>query len=298
MTTPLTVEQLPSTIDVRLYRGDDLSFTVVVHKGGVDLPPVPLARDVTGNGYELLITGCGYRGIVEVISATSGELLLTFPSSVTTYLGGKDRYSLVEIAPTYQRRTILGGCLEVLNNSPCTDTDESSRPGGCCGGGVGDGPILSFPSSALGVSSLNGLTGSLTSGDGGLLATLDRSGFVHPDGITIDVDGDGMLSVVGLGADGSYVLPTATSRRLGGIKVGDHLAITVDGTLSANAPPALTASAIIQALGYTPLESVGLSELVDVTLSSVIDGDVLAYSSSSQFWANQRKSSITDGGNF
>ena len=320
------VEQLPSSIDVRLYRGDDLSFIVVVHKEGVDLSPatgVPV-RDVTGNAYELLITGCGYRGLVEVLSPKGGELLLTVPSSVTTYLGGKSFYSLIEIDDFYQRRTILGGCLEVLNNSGCSDSDDS-RSGVFCGGhrggvifhpGLGGGshqsvlvplyPNLSqFPNPTIsgpsgGVSSLNGLTGSLTTGDSGLLATASRPGFVQPDDITIEVSANGVLSVIGRSDDGSYVLPVATERRLGGVKAGSHVTISPDGTLSANMPPALTSSAIINALGYKPLESVvlSLSDLVDVSVSKAIDGDVLMYDSSQSSFVNQHKSSISDGGNF
>lgn len=35
------------------------------------------------------------------------------------------------------------------------------------------------------------------------------------------------------GGGGTYVLPVATASRLGGIKVGENLSITPDGTLSA-----------------------------------------------------------------
>jgi hypothetical protein len=326
MATPPIVEQLPSSIDARLYRGDDLRFVVIVQKSGVILAPKTRSslprRNLTGNRYELLITGCGHRGTVEVLSAIDGELLLTVPSGITTYLGGKSFYSLVEIDEFYQRRTILGGCLDVLSNSGCTSSDES-RSGFCgtpnVGGilypGIHNGhqgvivplypnlpqfpnPTISGPS--LGVSSLNGLTGSLATSDSGLLATANRTGFVKPDDITIEVDGNGVLSVIGRSADGSYVLPVATERRLGGVKAGNHVTIAIDGTLSANMPPALTSSAIIEALGYKPLESVtlSLSDLVDVSVSKVTDGDVLLYDSSQSSFVNQHKSSISDGGNF
>lgn len=60
------------------------------------------------------------------------------------------------------------------------------------------------------------------------IATTSKAGIVKPDGTTITIDTDGTLH----GAS-TYSLPTASATTLGGIKVGDNLSITEDGTLSA-----------------------------------------------------------------
>ena len=60
------------------------------------------------------------------------------------------------------------------------------------------------------------------------IATTSTAGIVKPDGTTITVDEDGTLH----GAS-TYNLPTASATVLGGIKVGENLTITEDGTLSA-----------------------------------------------------------------
>ena len=60
------------------------------------------------------------------------------------------------------------------------------------------------------------------------IATTSKAGIVKPDGTTITIDTDGILH----GAS-TYSLPTASATTLGGIKVGDNLSITEDGTLSA-----------------------------------------------------------------
>lgn len=61
------------------------------------------------------------------------------------------------------------------------------------------------------------------------LATTNNVGLVKPDGSTIAIK-DGVISSVG--GSSSYTLPVATADILGGIKVGDNLNITDDGTLS------------------------------------------------------------------
>jgi hypothetical protein len=84
-----------------------------------------------------------------------------------------------------------------------------------------------------------------TSGDvvtiGGIDATTSVKGVVRF--ATSQEVTDGAAGVVVSAADlkGSlYELPVATATVLGGIKVGDHLAITPDGVLSVNMPGALT----------------------------------------------------------
>ena len=61
------------------------------------------------------------------------------------------------------------------------------------------------------------------------IATAGQIGAVKPDGTTITIDPDGTIH----GAS-TYKLPTASATTLGGIKVGDGLSITDDGTLSAS----------------------------------------------------------------
>lgn len=60
------------------------------------------------------------------------------------------------------------------------------------------------------------------------VATTTTTGIVKPDGTTITVDTDGTLH----GAS-TYNLPIATADTLGGVKIGNGLSITDDGTLSA-----------------------------------------------------------------
>lgn len=84
-----------------------------------------------------------------------------------------------------------------------------------------------------------------TSGDvvtiGGIDATTTAKGVVRF--ATAQEVTDGAAGVVVSAANlksSLYELPVATSTVLGGIKVGDHLAITPDGVLSVNMPGALT----------------------------------------------------------
>lgn len=60
------------------------------------------------------------------------------------------------------------------------------------------------------------------------IATTSKAGIVKPDGTTITVAADGTIS----GAS-TYTLPPASASSLGGVKVGDGLNVTDDGTLSA-----------------------------------------------------------------
>ena len=63
------------------------------------------------------------------------------------------------------------------------------------------------------------------------IATYAIAGKVKPDGNTVTIDSDGTISAVQQG----YTLPTASSSRLGGVKVGNNLTIGSDGTLNASA---------------------------------------------------------------
>lgn len=67
------------------------------------------------------------------------------------------------------------------------------------------------------------------------IATTSRAGIVRPDGTTITIDSNGIISSTG-GSD-PYTLPVATADVLGGIKIGSNLSITEDGVLSAEATP-------------------------------------------------------------
>ena len=71
----------------------------------------------------------------------------------------------------------------------------------------------------------NGVLGDII--DSNDIATTSKAGIVKPDGTTITIDTDGTLH----GAS-TYSLPTASATTLGGIKVGENLSITEDGTLS------------------------------------------------------------------
>ena len=62
------------------------------------------------------------------------------------------------------------------------------------------------------------------------LATTEEAGIVKPDGETIKVDEDGTIR----GAN-TYVLPVATERTLGGIKLGKNVTMSADGKLNAYA---------------------------------------------------------------
>lgn len=53
--------------------------------------------------------------------------------------------------------------------------------------------------------------------------------FDDEEGVVVTGGGSG-----GGGGGGSYVLPTATASRLGGVKIGDGIDVATDGTISAN----------------------------------------------------------------
>lgn len=63
------------------------------------------------------------------------------------------------------------------------------------------------------------------------IATDESIGGVIPDGTTVTVDEDGVIS-----ANASYELPVADASTLGGIKVGSGLAIDANGVLSVDIP--------------------------------------------------------------
>lgn len=67
------------------------------------------------------------------------------------------------------------------------------------------------------------------------IATTRLPGIVKPDGTTITIDSNGVISSTG-GSD-PYTLPIASAEVLGGIKIGSNLSITEDGVLSAEATP-------------------------------------------------------------
>lgn len=67
------------------------------------------------------------------------------------------------------------------------------------------------------------------------VASTSQPGIVRPDGTTITVDSNGIISSTG-GSD-PYTLPVASADTLGGIKIGSNLSITEDGVLSAEATP-------------------------------------------------------------
>ena len=59
-------------------------------------------------------------------------------------------------------------------------------------------------------------------------ATTLHLGAVKPDGTTIEIDTNGVISATGGSGGGSYTLPTASTTTLGGVKV-DGTSITIDG---------------------------------------------------------------------
>lgn len=63
------------------------------------------------------------------------------------------------------------------------------------------------------------------------IATVNKAGIIKPDGTSITIDADGTIH----GAS-TYTLPTASATVLGGVKVGEGLEISEDGTLKATAP--------------------------------------------------------------
>lgn len=106
-----------------------------------------------------------------------------------------------------------------------------------------------------------------TGGGGGsytlLPATTSRLGGVKVDGVTVFVTANGTIS-----AAPAYNLPTASDVLKGGIKVGRGLEIAIDGTLSTNAGTAI----------YK------ITEIPDVVSTSLTNGDLLVYNSTTQKW--------------
>jgi hypothetical protein len=78
------------------------------------------------------------------------------------------------------------------------------------------------------------------------------------------------------------VVPLATTTTAGAVIVGANLTISANGVLSASGGAGATA----------------LSQLSDVQLSSLTQGDLLSYNQSISKWANIKQSVVTDGGNF
>lgn len=65
------------------------------------------------------------------------------------------------------------------------------------------------------------------------IATTERAGIVKPDGVTLSVDTDGTLTVIGGTSGGSGSADIATTEKVGLVKPdGTTLTITTDGTLS------------------------------------------------------------------
>lgn len=62
-------------------------------------------------------------------------------------------------------------------------------------------------------------------------ATTSSLGTVKPDGTTITVDGNGVLTSVGSGSGSSYTLPVASDTILGGIKIGNRNSLTIKDNL-------------------------------------------------------------------
>ena len=62
-------------------------------------------------------------------------------------------------------------------------------------------------------------------------ATSSTLGTVKPDGTTITVDGNGVLTSVGSGSGSSYTLPVASDTILGGIKIGNRNSLTIKDNL-------------------------------------------------------------------
>lgn len=79
------------------------------------------------------------------------------------------------------------------------------------------------------------------------------------------------------------VVPLATTTTAGAVIVGANLTVSANGVLSATSGGA----------GAT-----AFSQLSDVQLSSLNQGDLISYNQSINKWANIKQSVVTDGGNF
>lgn len=95
-------------------------------------------------------------------------------------------------------------------------------------------------------------------------------------GNRLSIDENGVLSA----DDQSYTLPVASASRLGGIKVGQNLSIDENGVLSATGGGGGASS---------------ISELSDVAISSLSNGQVLKYNTTTQKWENANESGGSGG---
>jgi hypothetical protein len=55
---------------------------------------------------------------------------------------------------------------------------------------------------------------------------------VRPDGTTITIDGNGILTATGSGIEGGYILPKASTDQLGGVMVdGETISVDESGVI-------------------------------------------------------------------
>lgn len=103
------------------------------------------------------------------------------------------------------------------------------------------------------------------------LSSTTELGGVKVDGVTITIDADGVIS----GSD-TYELPTASDTVLGGVKV-DNTTITIDanGVISGSS---------------SDVEN--LSDIKDVDITDISDGQILKYNATSSKWENTDESEV------
>ena len=103
------------------------------------------------------------------------------------------------------------------------------------------------------------------------------------DALTLDKNGN--LYILGkLTADGGIDIPIATAESVGGVKIGDNLTISEDGTLSANSGGYTLPAATADTLG-----GVKIGDNISVTADGTISVDLSAYLKSADIsdWAKQ-----------
>ena len=115
------------------------------------------------------------------------------------------------------------------------------------------------------------------------------------DGVTIFMDANGVISA----PDVAYVLPTATTSTLGGVKVdGTTITADADGVITANGLTINDVAVYLADQGYQPLSatSLKLEDLNDTYVTGATDGQALVWNAANNRWQPGTAVGGTSGG--
>ena len=131
----------------------------------------------------------------------------------------------------------------------------------------------------------------------GRVITVDAEEFVGDKGVIFYNEsigdlrlGDGVTpggQLLSLGGTSTYVLPTATTSTLGGIKVGENLNIDEDGVLSATGEGTVGPPGPAGPKGDTGTQINKVIDIPDVNSAILANGSLLVYNQGANRWDTQ-----------